>query len=40
MLAATVFGVFVIPLLYVLIQRVAEWLQGETQEPVSAKAKT
>lgn len=29
MLAATVFGVFVIPLLYVLVQSLAEWVSGK-----------
>ena len=28
MLAATVFGVFFIPVLYVIIQKMSEWLRG------------
>jgi len=37
MLAATVFGVFIIPLLYVVVQRTSELFRGVRDEPKPAK---
>jgi HAE1 family hydrophobic/amphiphilic exporter-1 len=38
MLAAAVFGIFVIPMLYVVFQRMREWTAGRTQDAASRDA--
>jgi HAE1 family hydrophobic/amphiphilic exporter-1 len=38
MLAAAIFGIFVIPMLYVVFQRMREWTAGRTQDAASRDA--
>ena len=40
MLAATIFGVVFIPVLYVVFQSFREWVKGEKPKTATVKAKT